>query len=69
MLSVDTPLTVNVVDVTDPPPAFTLNEYTFSVNEGEANVSIIICTSYSLSVHTPMYFVFFTGAYWECRSN
>lgn len=35
-----TVLTIVVVDVTDPAPSFSLSEYIFSVNEGQANVSL-----------------------------
>ncbi len=34
-----TTLTVNVVDVVDPPPSFSMSQYIFTVNEGVANVS------------------------------
>ncbi len=34
-----TTLTVNVVDVVDPPPSFSMSQYVFTVNEGVANVS------------------------------
>ena len=38
MLSATTVLNIVVVDVTDPPPSFTLSDYTFSVDEGLTNV-------------------------------
>lgn len=37
--SATTVLDIVIVDVTDPPPSFSLSEYTFYVNEGLTNVS------------------------------
>ena len=34
-----TVLNIVIVDVTDPPPSFSLSDYTFTVNEGLSNVS------------------------------
>jgi len=38
-LSDTSSLTITVVDVVDPPPSFSMSQYTFTVNEGQANVS------------------------------
>jgi len=43
-MSTTTTLTINVIDVIDPRPSFSLSEYTFYINEGLANVSQAICT-------------------------
>lgn len=74
----DTMLVVNLVDVLDPPPAFSLREYNVEVSEGMyTDVSVCLCflleTSpplvYNvLTENTPTYYIDFFSIYWaQCK--